>query len=54
MIYLICVMRGQLDPAQYLTIIPRARMDHKGERNNFFSKIQLLGQKYRDKTTLPS
>ena len=40
--------------AQYLTIIPRARMDHKGESNNCFSKIQLLGQKYRDKTTLAS
>ena len=25
---------------------------HKGERNNCFSKIQLVGQKYRDKTTL--
>ena len=21
---------------------------HKGERNNFFSKIQLVGQKYRE------
>ena len=27
---------------------------HEGERNNFFSKIQLVGQKYRDKTTLAS
>ena len=32
------------------------RMDHwlrgyEGERNNCFSKIQLAGQKYRDKTT---
>ena len=25
---------------------------HEGERNNFFSKIQLVGQKYPDKTTL--
>ena len=25
---------------------------HEGERNNFFSKIQLAGQKYRDKTGL--
>ena len=25
---------------------------HKGERNNCFSKIQLVGRKYRDKTTL--
>ena len=25
---------------------------HEGERNNCFSKIQLAGQKYRDKTTL--
>ena len=43
----------------YLTIIPRARMGywlrgHEGERNNFFSKIQLVGQKYRDKKTLAS
>ena len=27
---------------------------HEGERNNCFSKIQLVGQKYRDKTTLSS
>ena len=26
----------------------------EGERNNCFSKIQLVGQKYRDKTTLAS
>ena len=41
----------------YLTIIPRARMGsessywlrgHEGERNNCFSKIQLVGQKYRE------
>ena len=43
----------------YLAIIPRARMGsesiaHEGERNNCFSKIQLVGQKYRDKTTLAS
>ena len=25
---------------------------HEGERNNCFSKIQLVGKKYRDKTTL--
>ena len=25
---------------------------HVGERNNCFGKIQLAGQKYRDKTTL--
>ena len=25
---------------------------HEGERNNCFSKIQLVGQNYRDKTTL--
>ena len=24
---------------------------HEDERNNCFSKIQLIGQKYRDKTT---
>ena len=43
---------------EYLTIIPRARMGsesiaidsggHEGERNNCFSKIQLVGQKYRE------
>ena len=27
---------------------------HEGERSNCFSKIQLVGQKYRDKTTLAS
>ena len=27
---------------------------NEGERNNCFSKIQLAGQKYRDKTTLAS
>ena len=27
---------------------------HEGVRNNCFSKIQLVGQKYRDKTTLAS
>ena len=28
---------------------------HEGERNNYcFSKIQLVGQKYQDKTTLDS
>ena len=26
--------------------------DHEGERNNCFSKIQLVGQIYRDETTL--
>ena len=44
---------------EYLTIIPRAheaegRMGywvrgHEGESNNSFRKIQLVGQKYRDK-----
>ena len=48
----------------YLTIIPRARMGsesrahwlraREGERNNCFSKIQLVDKKYRDKTTLAS
>ena len=45
----------------YLTIIPRARMGsesvaheaegrmgYEGERNNCFSKIQLVSQKYRE------
>ena len=27
---------------------------HEGERNNYVSKIQLDGQKFRDKTTLAS
>ena len=27
---------------------------HEGERNNCFSKIQLVSKKYRDKTTLAS
>ena len=27
---------------------------HEGSRNNYFSKIQLVGQKYREKTTLAS
>ena len=27
-------------------------MGSKGERNDCFSKMQLVGQKYRDKTTL--
>ena len=27
---------------------------HEGERNNCFGKIQLVGQKYRDKTTFAS
>ena len=27
---------------------------HEGERNNCFYRIQLVGQKYRDKTTLAS
>ena len=35
----------------YLKIIPRV---NEGERNNCFSKIQLVGQKYQDETTLAS
>ena len=27
---------------------------HEGERNNCFGKIQLVGEKYRDETTLTS
>ena len=43
----------------HLTIIPRAPMGsesiaHEGERKNCFSKIHLVGQKYRDKTTSAS
>ena len=33
---------------------PKKLRGHEGERNNFFRKIQLVGQKYRDKTTLAS
>ena len=39
--------------ASYLTIIPRARKGndseamHDGEKNNCFSKIQLIGQKHQ-------
>ena len=28
--------------------------DHEGERNNCFTKIQPVGQKYREKSTLAS
>ena len=34
--------------SRYVTIIPRARKGHAGERNNCFSKIQLVGKKYRE------
>ena len=30
------------------------RMGYEGERNNCFSKIQLIDQKYQDKTSLAS
>ena len=56
---LLVVCRLIRDLIGYLTIIPRARMGsesiaHQGERNNCFSKIQLVSQKYSDKTTLAS
>ena len=40
-----------------IIIIPWAQVGsesiaHEGKRNNCFSKIQLVGQKYRDKATL--
>ena len=41
----------------FLTIIPRARKNSEATRARgiiFFRKIQLVGQKYRDKTTLAS
>ena len=52
----------------YLTIIPLSQQPMRpkaeswvidseaseGKRNNCFSKIQLVGKKYRDKTTLAS
>ena len=34
--------------SRYVTIIPRARKGHEGERNTCFSKIQLVGKKYRE------
>ena len=37
---------------EYLTIIPRSLRGHEGEWNNCYRKIQLVAQKYRDKTTL--
>ena len=37
------------------SIADEALKGHEGERNNYcFTKIQLGGQKYRDKTTLAS
>ena len=44
---------GEVISGGYLSIIPRARMGseslrgHEGERNNCFSKIQLVGHKYQ-------
>ena len=38
-----------MKPSASWAIEPEAM---KGERNNRFSKIQLVGQKYRDKATL--
>ena len=43
-------MLKQFIASDYLTIIPRVRMGYwligdEGERNNCFSKIQLVGQK---------
>ena len=35
----------QIKIPEYLTIIPQVRMGYEGERNNCFSKIQLVGQK---------
>ena len=35
-------------------LYPLLLRGHDGERNNYFSKIQLSGQKYRDKITLAS
>ena len=43
--------RAQNQKYEYLTISPRA---HEGKGNNRFSKIQLVVQKYPDKTTLAS
>ena len=46
------IARGGLRPNGLLT--QRWLRGHEGGRNNRFSKIQLVGQKYRDKTTLAS
>ena len=59
MLFCISVYHAVQVGSRYLTIIPRVRMGywlrgHEGERNDCFSKIQLFGQKYRDKTTLAS
>ena len=51
-------LEKQIIIGAYLTIIPRARaIDSEAMRArgiNCFSKIQLVGKKYRDKTTLAS
>ena len=54
------VENSQGASCSYLTLLflefePEWAIDSVGERNNnCFSKIQLVGQKYRDKTTLAS
>ena len=37
-----------------LFLEPEWAIDSEAKRNNCFSKIQLVGQKYQDKTTLAS
>ena len=54
--YLTIIPRAQMG-SELITNEAKGRMGywligHEGERNNCFSKIQLAGQKYRDKTTL--
>ena len=52
------IPRARIGP-ESITHEPEGRIGyrlrgHEGERNNYFSKIELVGQKYRDKTTLAS
>ena len=56
--YLTIIPRAQMGP-ESIAHEAEGRMGywlrgHEGERNNCFSKIQLVGKKYRDKTTLAS
>ena len=57
--FFFCSIVNVIIKYDYLAIIPRAfgpmgYWGHEGERNNCFRKIQLVDQKYLDKTTLAS
>ena len=41
-------------PIKRLLLLVNSPFGLEGERNNCFSKIQRVGQKYRDKTALAS